>query len=114
MKLTKPQQRTRRHSRIRSHMRGTATCPRLAVYRSLSQIYAQLIDDDTGHVLAESSSLKMKKGVRKDIAKAVGQDIAKKAVAKKITVCVFDRGGFLYHGRVKSLAEGAREGGLKF
>ncbi|MBN1258639.1 50S ribosomal protein L18 [Candidatus Peregrinibacteria bacterium] len=114
MKLSKPQKRIRRHARIRSRVAGTAYCPRLAVYRSLKGIYAQLIDDLNGQILVSSSSLKMKKSSKTDLAKEVGKDLAKKAMEKNIKTCVFDRGGFLYHGRVKALAEGAREGGLQF
>jgi len=114
MKVTTRQLRAKRHIRIRSKIHGTAERPRLSVFRSLSNICAQLINDDTGKVLAASSSLKSKKGKKADVAKQVGMDIAKKAADAKITKCVFDRGGYLYHGRVKALAEGAREGGLQF
>jgi large subunit ribosomal protein L18 len=114
MKLSKEQQRKRRHNKIRSQIKGTAVRPRLSVFRSLTNIYAQLIDDSKGKVLASSSSLKIKKGKGVEIAKQVGLDIAKKALTKKIKSCVFDRGGCLYHGRVSALAEGAREGGLDF
>ena len=114
MQSTKLEKRQRRHRRIRSHSHGTAARPRLAVFKSLTNIYAQLIDDDKGHVLVASSSMKAKKAARKDVAKEVGKELAKKALEKKIKVCIFDRGGFLYHGRVKALAEGAREGGLQF
>ena len=84
------------------------------MFRSLHYIYAQLIDDAKGRVLVSSSSLKTKKGKPLDLAKAVGKELAVKAKAASITTCVFDRGGYLYHGRVKAVAEGAREGGLKF
>ena len=114
MKVTKEQQRKSRHKRVRSKIKGTIACPRLSVFRSLTNIYAQLIDDGKGKVLVSSSSIKIKKGKGADIAKQVGVDIAKKALEKKIKSCVFDRGGYLYHGRVKALAEGAREGGLQF
>jgi len=114
MKATKEQQRKRRHNRVRSKISGTAEKPRLVVSRSLTNIYAQLIDDEKGTVLVSSSSIKIKKGKRTEIAKQVGTDLAKQATAKKIKSCVFDRGGYLYHGRVKALAEGAREGGLNF
>lgn len=114
MKLSKIQQRQRRKVRVRSKVSGTAVCPRLSVYRSLANIYAQLIDDTSGKVIAASSSMKDKKGATVETAKKVGLDIAKKAIAKKIESCVFDRSGYLYHGQVKALAEGAREGGLKF
>jgi len=113
MTLTKTLLRKRRHRRVRSRISGTEQRPRLVVTRSNTAIYAQLLDDNTGHVLAAASSLKMKgKGV--EISKKVGAELAKLAGAKKITTCVFDRGGYLYHGRVKALADGAREGGLKF
>lgn len=114
MKFSKLQQRQRRKIRIRAKISGTAACPRLSVYRSLTGIYAQLIDDTTGHVLAASSSMKEKKGTGMDAAKKVGMELAKAAKTKKIEACVFDRSGYLYHGRVKALAEGAREGGLQF
>ena len=114
MKATKEQQRQRRHNKVRSKISGTAKKPRLVVSRSLTNIYAQLIDDDKGKVLASSSSIKIKKGKGAEVAKQVGLDISKKAKDKKIKSCIFDRGGYLYHGRVKALAEGAREGGLKF
>ena len=114
MKPSNLQQRRRRQRRIRTKVSGTAERPRLSVHRSLTSIYAQLIDDTTGTVLASSSSLKDKGGAGTEAAKKVGADLAKKAKAKKIEVCVFDRSGYLYHGRVKALAEGAREGGLKF
>lgn len=106
--------RKQRHARIRSKISGTATIPRLCVYRSLTSVYAQLIDDETGKVLVGTSDLKAKKGTKSESAKNVGMELAKKAIELKITTCVFDRNGYLYHGRVKQLAEGAREGGLKF
>lgn len=114
MSTQKTFRRIRRHQRIRSRLSGTAARPRLFIFRSLGHIYAQLIDDSKGRVLASSSSLKMNKAKKRDKAKAVGVDIAKKALSAKVETCVFDRGGHLYHGRVKALAEGAREGGLKF
>ena len=114
MKPSNLQQRRRRQTRIRTKVSGTATRPRLSVHRSLKSIYAQLIDDTKGVVIVSSSSIKEKGGAGVEAAKKVGADIAKKAKAKKIGACVFDRSGYLYHGRVKALAEGAREGGLKF
>lgn len=94
---------------------GDANRPRLAVYRSLTNIYGQVIDDTAGTTLVAGSSLKLKKkGTKSEIAKEIGKEIAKAALAKGINTVVFDRGGFPYHGRVKALAEGAREGGLKF
>ena len=113
MSLTKLQQRKRRQGRIRSKISGTELKPRLSVFRSNTAIYAQLINDNKGEVIASASSLKMKKkGI--EAAKEVGLEIAKLAKGKKIEICAFDRGGYLYHGRIKALADGAREGGLKF
>ncbi|OQB15641.1 MAG: 50S ribosomal protein L18 [Firmicutes bacterium ADurb.Bin193] len=110
--------RKRRHLRVRKKVSGTAACPRLNVYRSLKNIYAQIIDDVKGVTLAQASSLdaslKGSYGGNKTAAKAVGKLIAEKAIAAGIKQVVFDRGGYLYHGRVKELAEGAREGGLEF
>ena len=107
--------RTKRHRKIRQTLAGTATTPRLCVFRSNTSIYAQLIDDEKGVTLASSSSLELKqKNNNLEAAKAVGQDIAKKAKEAKIKTVVFDRGGYLYHGRVKALAEAARENGLEF
>ncbi len=104
--------------RIRKKLTGSAQRPRLSVFRSNSEIYVQLIDDANGTTLSAASSLdkdvKAQKGSKVEISKLVGQAIAKKASALGITDCVFDRGGYLYHGRVKAVAEGAREGGLKF
>jgi large subunit ribosomal protein L18 len=104
--------------RIRKKISGTAAKPRLSVFRSNSDIYAQLIDDANGVTLASASSREkdvVAQKVNKTAKSAlVGQAIAKKAIALGITTCVFDRGGYLYHGRVKSVAEGAREGGLQF
>lgn len=114
MKPSNLQQRKRRQARIRSRVVGTAARPRLSVHRSLKSIYAQLIDDATGVVIASSSSLKEKNGAGAEAAKKVGEDLAKKAKSKKVDTCVFDRSGYLYHGRVKALAEGARAGGLQF
>lgn len=114
MKLTKAQQRQRRHGRVRAKITGTPTRPRLSVHRTLKAINAQLIDDVSGKVLASSTSLKEKQTANVEAAKKVGLDLAKKAKEKKIEACVFDRSGYLYHGRVKALAEGAREGGLQF
>lgn len=103
--------------RIRKKISGTAACPRLSVFRSNKEIYAQLIDDINGVTLAAANSRNKEMaatGPKIDQAKAVGMKIAEMAKAKGIENCVFDRGGYLYHGRVKSLADGAREGGLKF
>ena len=119
-KLNKNQDRNKRHARVRIKISGTAECPRLCLYRSINHIYAQIIDDTKGATLVACST------VEKEIAKAiaecdkkgaatiVGQELAKKALAKGISAVVFDRGGYLYTGRVASLADGAREAGLKF
>ena len=109
--------RLKRHARVRSKISGTAQCPRLDVFRSNSNIYAQLIDDVNGVTLAAASSNEKdfaENGSNKEGARKVGQLIAERAAAKGIEQVVFDRGGYIYHGRVKELAEGAREGGLKF
>jgi large subunit ribosomal protein L18 len=105
--------RKRRHTKIRAKLSGTATRPRLVVFRSLNTTYAHLIDDEASKTLITVSDLK-KKGEKSENAKAVGEEIAKKALELKVKECVFDRNGYKYHGRVKALAEGAREGGLKF
>ncbi|QOR75248.1 MAG: 50S ribosomal protein L18 [Thermoflavifilum sp.] len=106
------------HLRIRKRISGTATRPRLSVFRSNTSIYAQLIDDTTGHTLAAASSrdkaIAAQKGTKTEKSYLVGEALAKKALALGITRCVFDRGGYLYHGRVKALAEGARAAGLQF
>ncbi len=110
--------RLARHARVRKKVSGTTEIPRLCVFRSLKNIYAQIIDDTTGRTLVSASTLdadlKANYGGNKDAAKAVGLSIAKKAADKGIENVVFDRGGYVYHGRVASLADGAREGGLKF
>ncbi len=108
--------RLRRHARVRRKISGTAQCPRLDVFRSAKHIYAQIIDDEAGVTLASASSMDKdftEYGGNIDAARAVGEKIAKVALDKGITEVVFDRGGYIYHGRVKALAEGAREGGLK-
>ena len=116
VKESKNDMRLRRHDRIRNKVTGTAECPRLNVFRSNEQIFVQLIDDVKGVTLASSSSveLKIKNGGNVEGATLVGKDIAEKAKKLKIKKVVFDRGGYLYHGRVKALAEAAREGGLEF
>lgn len=111
--------RERRHLRVRKKVSGSPECPRLNVYRSLKHIYAQVIDDVSGVTLVAASTLdpqleELKYGGNKDAAKAVGNLIAQRCLDKGIENVVFDRGGNLYHGRVKALAEGAREKGLKF
>ena len=112
--------RTRRHSRVRKNLMGSAERPRLNVYRSLLGIYAQVIDDQAGNTLVSASTVdrdlreKMKGMKKADQAKLVGQTIAERAKSKDIQAVVFDRGGYRYSGRVKALADGAREGGLQF
>lgn len=106
--------RERRHYRLRRKLTGVSERPRLAVYRSGQHIYAQIIDDTKGATLASESDLKLKEGTKKDKALTVGENLAKKALKLKVTQIVFDRGGFKYHGRVASLAEGLRKGGLQF
>ena len=108
--------RAKRHARVRSKISGTPERPRLSVYRSTKHIYAQLIDDVNGVTLVSASSVEMKleNGGNIAAATAVGKEIAERAIAKEIKNVVFDRGGYIYHGRVKALAEAAREGGLKF
>jgi large subunit ribosomal protein L18 len=117
MALTKFQKRNKIRRRIRKTVSGTAAKPRLSVYRSNEEIYAQLINDKTGVTLATASSLDKdfkKEGTKSEQAKKVGEKLAETAKAAGIEACAFDRGGYRYHGRIKSLAEGAREGGLKF
>ena len=113
-----------RHKRVRAKVRGTKKCPRLSIFRSNRGMYVQLIDDEAGLTLASAFSKEIKAGeakagkggssLKKDISFQLGGLLAKKAALKKIKQVVFDRGGYKYHGRVKALAEGAREGGLKF
>ena len=107
--------RLRRHARVRRKVSGTAECPRLNVFRSSKHIYAQIIDDLAGTTLVSASTMDKdftEYGGNVEAAKAIGVKIAQKAIEKGITEVVFDRGGYIYHGRVKALAEGAREGGL--
>ena len=109
--------RLKRHKRVRAKISGTSERPRLCVYRSNQNISAQVIDDVTGVTLVSASTLEEGfegRGSNKEAAKKVGEAIAKRAIEKGITEIVFDRGGYIYHGRVLELAEGAREGGLKF
>lgn len=119
-KINKNQDRKKRHQRVRRKVKGTAATPRLCVYRSLNNIYAQVIDDEKGNTLAAASTLdKELKGTlegktKNEQAKMVGKLVAKKAMAKGVENVVFDRGGYLYTGRVQNLADGAREAGLKF
>jgi large subunit ribosomal protein L18 len=114
--LTTRQARERRHRRVRGKVAGTSERPRLAVFRSNRGIFAQLVDDSTGKTLAGASWITVKglKGNKTDQATAVGRAVAEAAKKVGVEAVVFDRGGYLYHGRVKALAEGAREGGLKF
>jgi len=116
MATKKDLRRLRIRRSIRKKIAGTTVKPRLAVFRSNTGIYAQLIDDVNGHTIASASSqeLKSAKGTKVEVSKLVGQKLAEKAKSNGITEVTFDRGGYLYHGRVKALAEGAREGGLKF
>ena len=106
--------RQRIHDRIRRKLSGTSERPRLNVYRSLSHIYAQVIDDQKGETLVSASTIKMKTGGNLAAAKEIGKAVAELAVAKGIKKVVFDRGGYLYHGRIKALADAAREAGLEF
>ncbi len=119
MLMNKNETRQKRHRRVRKRVDGTAKRPRLNVYRSTDHIYAQVIDDAQGHTLASASTLDSglrdgKNGGNVEGAKAVGKSVAERAKAAGITKVVFDRGGYLYHGRVKALADAAREGGLEF
>ena len=115
-KEDKNKQRQRRHERIRTKIAGTAACPRLSVFRSNAHIYAQLIDDEKSTTLISCSSAEMKleNGGNIEAAKQIGTELANRALAKGIEDVVFDRGGYVYHGRVQALAEAAREAGLKF
>ena len=109
--------RLKRHKRVRAKISGTSERPRLCVYRSLQNIYVQIIDDTCGKTLVSASSVEKefgKDGGNKESAKKVGELAAKRALEKGISSVVFDRGGYLYHGRIEALAEGAREAGLKF
>ena len=115
-KIDKNKERQRRHARVRRKVSGTATCPRLNVFRSNAHIHCQIIDDTNGTTLVSCSSVELKLANGGNVAAAVtvGNEIAKRALAKNIENVVFDRGGYIYHGRVKALAEAAREAGLKF
>ena len=106
--------RQRIHARIREKLAGTAARPRLNVYRSLNHIYAQVIDDQKGETLVSASSIKLKTGGNVASAKEIGKAVAELAVKQGIKQVVFDRGGYLYHGRIKALADAAREAGLEF
>lgn len=116
-KINRKLERERRHIRVRNKISGTAERPRLCVYRSNANLYVQIVDDVAGNTLAQASTLDKEvktKHANKEAAKEVGALIAKKALDKKIKEVVFDRGGYIYHGVVKELAEAAREGGLTF
>lgn len=115
-KESKNVSRVRRHARVRNKISGTSETPRLCVYRSNKNIEAQIIDDVKGMTIASSSSmtLKLDNGSNIDAAIAVGKDVAEKAIAKGVKTIVFDRSGYVYHGRIKALAEAAREAGLEF
>ena len=113
--LTKEQRRQKIKTRVRGKISGTKECPRLSVFRSNKQIYAQVIDDTTGTTLASASSLKMdEKLPKRELAAKVGEEIAKSAKEAGVETVAFDRNGYLYHGRIKELADAARKGGLKF
>ena len=112
--ISKLERRNKIKARIRGRISGTAERPRLCVFRSNKQIYAQVIDDEVGRTLVSASSKGIAEGTKSEIAAKVGELIAKKAQEAGITTVVFDRNGFLFHGRIKSLADGARNGGLKF
>jgi large subunit ribosomal protein L18 len=113
---TKPKARLRRRRRVRAKVRGTAECPRLSVFRSNRGVQAQLIDDVKGHTVAAVNWVEadLKSLARMEQAKKAGELLAERAKAAGVETCVFDRGGYRYHGKVKALAEGAREGGLNF
>ncbi len=112
--FSKKARRLKIKARIRGRISGTAARPRLTVFRSNKEIYAQLVDDVKAVTLVSASSRGIKEGTKVEIAAVVGRDIAKKAIEAGINEVVFDRNGYLFHGRVKSLADAAREGGLKF
>lgn len=117
MVKNKKDSRIKRHKRVRAKISGTESCPRLNVYRSLNNIYAQIIDDESGKTLVSASSTEKdfkNYGGNVEAAKKVGEALAQRASKKKIKQVVFDRGGYLYHGRVKALAESARANGLEF
>ena len=116
MKITTEQKRKRRHRRVRGKVHGSAARPRLCVFRSSKGIYAQVIDDDRGVTLASASTLHLggDAGTKSERAAEVGKLVAQRAREAGIAAVIFDRGGYLYHGRVKALADGAREGGLEF
>jgi large subunit ribosomal protein L18 len=120
IQINKNEQRKKRHLRVRKNINGTKACPRLNVYRSSAHIYAQVINDEKGETLVSASTVEksiqslIKGKTKTEQAYIIGEEVAKRAKAKKVKAVVFDRGGYLYCGRVKSLAEGARAGGLEF
>lgn len=120
MTQTRSQARRRRHTRVRRKIAGTANVPRLSVFRSLKHIYAQIIDDDAGQTLVSASTLdadvraELEGQSKEDAARVVGRRLAEKALSKGLTTVVFDRGGYVYHGRVKALADASRKSGLVF
>ncbi|MBU5668897.1 50S ribosomal protein L18 [Peptoniphilus sp. MSJ-1] len=117
-RINRNENRQKRHKRLRNHISGTSQRPRLSIYRSASHIYAQIINDEVGHTICSAStldkSLNLEQTGNIDAAKAVGTSIANKAKEAGVDEVVFDRGGYVYHGKVKALAEAAREAGLKF
>lgn len=113
-KATTQEKRERNHRKIRAKVSGTSERPRLCVFKSNTNLYVQLIDDESGKTLAQANSREFKKGTVSEKATSVGKSIAEKALAIKIKEVVFDRGGYVYTGKVKAVADGAREGGLKF
>lgn len=112
--ITKTDRRNRRKLKIRNRVVGTMERPRLSVYRTNQHIYAQLVDDSNSQTMMATSDVKLEKGTKSEKAKLVGENLAKLAQAKKITKVVFDRNGFKFHGRIKELAQGAKDGGLIF
>ncbi|HRN86254.1 MAG TPA: 50S ribosomal protein L18 [Candidatus Dojkabacteria bacterium] len=112
--ITKTDRRNRRKLKIRNRVIGTMERPRLSVYKTNQHIYAQLVDDSNSQTLMATSDVKLEKGTKSEKAKLVGESLAKLAQAKKITKVVFDRNGFKFHGRIKELAQGAKDGGLIF
>ena len=119
-KKSRSEVRVKKHNRLRNHLSGTATCPRLAVFRSNNHVYAQVIDDVAGKTLVSASTLEkdikaeLKNTDDTDAAVKIGEVVAKRALEKGIKAVVFDRGGYIYHGKVKALADAAREAGLEF
>lgn len=111
---TKVKRRLQRKRRVRAKVFGTADRPRLTVFKSGMHIYAQIVNDEIGKTIASANDFKLKKAPKSEVAALVGEELAKKAVAKKVKKVSFDRNGYIFHGRIKSLADGARKGGLEF